>query len=63
MGGLYYCLFACTHFGNGTDHRTVTMAAPLLLTSGPVKCEAELPSNLLVFVCVRERMYEGDGLD
>ena len=30
------------HLGNGTGHRTVTMAAPLLLTSGPARYEALL---------------------
>ena len=32
------------HLGNGTGHRTVTMAAPLLFTSGLVRYEAVLHS-------------------
>ena len=38
------CIVACAHLGNGTGHRTVTLAAPLLLTSGPVRYEAVLHS-------------------
>ena len=34
----------CAHLGNSTGRRTVTMAAPLLLTSGPVRYEAVLYS-------------------
>ena len=30
------------HLGNSTGHRTATMTAPLLLTSGPVQYEAVL---------------------
>ena len=30
------------HLGNGTGHRTVTMVAPLVLTSGPVRCASQL---------------------
>ena len=30
------------HLGNGTGRRTVTMVAPLVLTSGPVRYEAVL---------------------
>ena len=40
MAGLYHSTIACTHLGC----RTVTMVAPLLLTSGPVMCEAVLHS-------------------
>ena len=40
MGSSYCCIVACTHIGNGTGRRTATMAAPLLLTSGPVRHEA-----------------------
>ena len=29
MGGLYLCIVACTHLGNGTGRRAATMAAPL----------------------------------
>ena len=32
------------HLGNGTGHRTATMAAPLALTNGPVSYEAVLHS-------------------
>ena len=35
MYGGYYCIVAFTHLGNST----VTTAAPLLVTSGPVKYE------------------------
>ena len=47
---LYSCLER--HLGNGTGHRTVTMVAPLLLTSGPVRYEAGLPVGVEVFVVV-----------
>ena len=40
MASSYHCIVACTHLGNGTDRRTVTMVAPLLLTSGPMRYEA-----------------------
>ena len=33
MAGLHRYVVACAHLANGTDHRTVTMAPPLLLTS------------------------------
>ena len=33
------------HLGNGTGHRTATMTAPLLLTSGPVMYETVLHSG------------------
>ena len=33
-----------THIGNGTGHRPVIMAAPLVVTSGPVRYEAVLHS-------------------
>ena len=46
MGGLYRYIVACAHLGNGTGRRPVTMAAPLLLTSGPAKYEAELHGGL-----------------
>ena len=52
MGGLYCCIVACTHLGSGTGHITVTIVAPLLLTSGLMRYEAVLHSNLLVFVCM-----------
>ena len=36
---MYICIYiyivACAQVGNGTDLRTATVAAPLLLTSGP----------------------------
>ena len=44
MVSLYGCIGACTHLGNGTGHITVTMAAPLLHTSDPVRYEAVLQS-------------------
>ena len=34
--GSHRCIVACIHLGNGTGRRTVTIAAPLLLSSGPV---------------------------
>ena len=42
MGSLFHCTVVCAHLGNGTGHRTVTMAAPLLLNSGPVRYEVVL---------------------
>ena len=53
MGSLYCCIVACTHLGNGTGHRTVTMAAPLLLPSGLVRYYAMLHS------CGTSRMMGG----
>ena len=44
MGSLHRCIVAYTHLENGTGHRTATMVAPLLLTSGPVRYEAVLQS-------------------
>ena len=44
MTGSYHCIVACTHLGNGTGRRTVTLAVPLALTSGPVRYEAVLYS-------------------
>ena len=44
MGGLYRYIVACAHLGNGTGRRTVTMAAPLLVTSELVRYEAVLHS-------------------
>ena len=43
-GVLYYYLVVCAHPGNGTGRRTVTMVAPLLFTSVPVRYEAVLHS-------------------
>ena len=37
MGSSYCCIVACTHLENSTSHKTVTLAAALLLTSGPVR--------------------------
>ena len=37
-----HCIVPCEHLGNGTSHRTVTMVASLLLTSGLVGYEAVL---------------------
>ena len=31
IGSLYCCIVACAHLGNGTGHRTATLAAPQLL--------------------------------
>ena len=43
MGGGSYCyIVALTHLGNGTACSTATLAALLLLTSGPVRYEAGL---------------------
>ena len=42
MGGSNRCIVACAHLRNGTGRRTATLAAPLLLTSGPVRYEAVL---------------------
>ena len=41
-GCSYPCIVACTHFGNGTGHRTATDVTQLLLllTSGPAMYEA-----------------------
>ena len=39
-----HCIVVCAHLGNGTGRRTVTMAALLLLTSGPMRYEAVLHS-------------------
>ena len=44
MRSLYCCIVACAHLGNCTGRRTVTMIAPLLFTSGPVRYEAVLHS-------------------
>ena len=44
MGSLYHCIVACTHLGNSTCPRTVTMVAPLLLNSGLGRYEAVLHS-------------------
>ena len=54
-------MVACTYLQNGTGRRSVTMAAPLLLTSGPAMYEAVLHNNSLVFVCACKEMYAGDG--
>ena len=41
MGNLYRCIgIACVHLGNGTCHKTVTMAASLLLSCVSVRYEA-----------------------
>ena len=50
------------HLANGTGHRTATMVAPLLLTSGPAKFEVGL-HNIFFLAFVREGMYAEDGLD
>ena len=43
MGTLCHCIeLLGTQLGNSTGHRTATMAAPLLLTSGPVWYEAPI---------------------
>ena len=38
----YRCIVACANLGTGTGHRTMTLAAPLLLNSGPVRYETML---------------------
>ena len=40
------CIVACAHLGNGTDRRTATMAAQLLLSSGPARYEAVLHGSM-----------------
>ena len=40
MGSLYHCTVAYAHLGNGTGHRTASMAAALFLTSDPGRYEA-----------------------
>ena len=49
---LYCNIVACAHLGNGTGCRTATMAAPLVLTNGPVKCEVMLHGNFVSILCV-----------
>ena len=44
MVSLYCCIVDRAHLGIGTGHITVTMAAPLLPTSGHVRYEAVLHS-------------------
>ena len=40
MYGEFVPVYSCLHTPrDGTDHRTVTMAAPVLLTSGPLRHE------------------------
>ena len=60
MSGLYRYIqtdiIACAHLGNGTGHRNATMAAPLLLTSGPARYEAERHNNICVCVCTKGGM-------
>ena len=42
---IYHCIVACTHLGiNSTGRRTLTMAAPRLLTSGRLRYEVVLDS-------------------
>ena len=60
MGGLYHYIVACTYLGNGTGHRTVTMAAPLLVTSSSVRYEAVLHNKVFVFMLY---VYEEDCLE
>ena len=40
MGGLYRCIVACSHLGNGTGRRTVTMHCSL--STNQAKFEAGL---------------------
>ena len=61
MGGLCHCIVAGAHLGNGRSCRTVTMAAPLLLTSGPAMYEVELHSHFVVFVCARGMYTTGQS--
>ena len=46
MYGEFVLLYSAldAYLGNGTSHRTATMTAPLLLTSGPERYEAVLHS-------------------
>ena len=37
MGSSYGCIVACAHLGNGTGHRTVAMAATLLVSQRGMK--------------------------
>ena len=39
MGSSYHRIVGCAHVGNGTGRRTVTLVAPVLLTSGVVRYE------------------------
>ena len=52
----YHCIISCAHLRNGTRHRTVTMVAPLLVTSYLVGYESVLHSygTNLVSECVCE---------
>ena len=52
-GGLCHLLLDA-HLGNGTSRRSVTVMAPLLLTSGPVRYEDVLHS-------CGTRLVGGDG--
>ena len=61
-GDLYRCIVACTHLGNSTGHRTVTMAVPLLLTSSPVRYRAELQKMSLQWQCQVQRFCFGKEL-
>ena len=56
MGGSQCCIVACIHLGNGTDHRTVTLMAPLS-HYGPAKYEAWHHSKKKVcwYFCVFSR--------
>ena len=59
MVSLNRCIDACAHIGNGTGHRTATIAAPLYLTIGPMRCEAMLHNTILVFVVVQRGVRKG----
>ena len=63
MSGLYHCTVAYAHLGNGIGRKTLTMAALLPLTGSPVRYEAVLHNNLLVFVSVCEGVYAGGSLE
>ena len=66
ISGSYHCIVACALLGKGTDHRTATMAAPQLLTSGPAMYEEELHRNLLKYFCAcmqRDVCRERSGLN
>ena len=42
IGSSPHCIVACAHLGNGTGHRTATLVAPLLLSSGLVRYDTIL---------------------
>ena len=63
IGGIDHCILTCTCLGTGTGHRTATMAASLLLTSGLARYEVGLLSNPFSILYLCEGMHPGYGLD